>query len=849
MARVPEYTQQVFLDRAQPGNIEAAGQIGGFQQAKKALLNVERYQERGESMQRWGAEIQKQRDVQGQLNARQRFNDFQRQKIESMNTWQNERMTKPDGFAEEMDEWHLQSGSDIEDEISNAEDNQPFDMDYFRALMDHDRTSTLESNTNWENGMRVKNITVGTEQTLDGMNSNFALSNPGLKDLGKQIDQIRGYVNTTGAGVLDPVQNHRLATYGIDGASTAVIDNLLVNDPQSLKNVMMYGNGSKGQLINMVMNDFEGGDKVVIDNDGGTAKFGINSKHNNLTPDQVKALTAEDAAAIYAKNYWDPRLDKMTPEMRAVAFDALVQHGNDADTWKMIGQAKGDAYALIALRQQYYGQLAQDPKNLPYKAGWDNRMQKLANYVQTMDGGGREFLEYAKMMDPKTIIAAQNRIPEAMAAKEREQEAIRKQSLTAFNTAFKDTFATMTDQLEPISVDDVNSVKQLAVNTGDADAIAQADALGDLRVDVANLRGMGEADLAKVVRIRSAEVNKNPTVGNRLSLQIAEEVLAKQKQAVAAEGIGYWGRVGQIKMPEPINYGDPTQSVWEIKSREASANDVYQKTGKMMPVLMPDEIDQLKTAFDTMPANQLAGLLTTFDGLDQGAKATLAQAINDKDPTLATALAVDNLEARRRILLGAKMEPAYKKEDMSAQISQILGPMTVDPSFQKQAAGSIMAWYNAKAQEDRDFSEEIDQDRLDDAISQIYGPRVDLAFGGTNEIFSFKEDNGNFVPEDDLYDMFNGITDGQLMKLNGGKLPKGAMGETVTADDIRDNARVVSAGDGLYNVVFDGIGGLYGENGQLVEIDGRALLALYRKDAKKAAREANYQGSDVPRIK
>lgn len=832
MARVNEYTQEVFLDRSNPGNATSIGQIG-FNKAQQSLQDAQMYQERGAKAAKWGSEIQAQRDVQGQLRARERFNEFQRQKIGWQQEQQNQRMTSPDGFAKEFDDWHRINAGEIEDGIGAAEDNQPFDLQYFRQLMDNDRTATLDQNTNWENGMRVKNITTGIEQNVDAMNVNFALTKPGMKDLKKQIDQIRGYVNTTGAQVLDPMQNQKLAGYGIDKAAMGVIDSMKETDPKGLRNVLLYGKASQDQLIDFVF-DVEGQDKIAQEPDGAVAKYGINSKHNGLTNEQVKNLTPDEARQILKTKYWDPRLEKMSPAFRAVAFDALVNHGNDKDTWSMINAAKGDPYTLIGIRQQYYQNLVdKNPdKYAKYKAGWDARMQEMTGYAQAQDNGGQEFLQYASLVNPEIIMRTQAEIPDAIAAKERQDAAIRQQKVSEFNTAYKGAYDTMTNDLEPLGQEELNQVQQLAINSGDPEAQAKADALVNMRSYVNNIKGLGEDQLRKVVRQASAEVNKNPTPSNRLALDLAEGVLKNQVEAVKTEGIAYWGRIGQIKMPEPINYADPNQAVNELRSREDSTLNVFQKTGKLMPVLTPDEIDGLKEQINTMPANEVSGLLGYFDNLDQVSKSNLAQAVDEKSPILATAISVDNLEARRRILLGSKIEPKYKKEDMQANIDAILDPMVVDPQFKASASQSIMAWYNAKSQEERDFEPDISSDRIQEAITQIYGPMVDLSFIGTNNVFSFKDQSGSFVPDDDIYNMFHGLDDDQLTKMLG-ELPKGAMGETVTAEDIRDNGRIVSSGDGLYNVVFDGIGGLYDKKGNLVEIDGRKLLDLYKKKSKK----------------
>lgn len=826
MARVEEYTQQVFLDRSNPSNIDAAGGVF-MNKARDAQLKSQMYQERGASMQKWGSEIQAQRNVQGELRARERFNEFQRSKIEMQQTQQSERMTAPDGFAKQFDDWHRTNAGEIEDSISSQEDNQPFDQTMFRKLMDSDRTSSFEENSNWENGMRVKNITTGTEQNLDAMNVNFALKKPGLKDLQKHIEEQRQYVTTTGAKVLDPTQTERLFAYGSDKAAMAVFDNMKESDPKKLRNVMLYGQGTKDQLIDFVF-DVEGQDKIAIEPDGAIAKFGINSKHNGMTNEQVKNLTSDQARQILSTKYWDPRLDKMDPAMRAVSFDALVNHGNDKNTWKMIQDAKGDPYTLIQIRKNYYDQLSANPENAKYKAGWNNRMNELSGYVNAQEDGGRDFMQYASLINPDIITRTQSEIPAAIAARERQDEAIRKQKVSEFNIAYKDAYENMTKELEPLGQEEINTIQQMAINSGDEESIAKAEALVNMRSYVNNLKGMSDTQLNQVVRSASGAVTKSATPENRLALDLAQTVLKNQQAGVKDEGIAYWGRIGQIKMPQPINYGDPKSAMGELMSREASTLTVYQKTGKLMPILTPDEIDTLKGQMETMPSNELAGLLGYFDNLDQVSKSNLAKAIDEKSPILSTAMSVDNVDARRRILMGSKIEAKYKKEDMKAEIYTILDPMVVDPEFKAGAAQAVMAWYNAKSQEDRDFGEEISNERITDAITEIYGPMVDLSFVGTNNVFSFKDASGEFVNEDDLYNMFNGLKDDHLVKMFG-ELPKGVMGETVTASDIRENARIVSAGDGLYNVVFDGIGGLYDKKGNLVEIDGRKLLDLHRK--------------------
>lgn len=144
---------------------------------------------------------------------------------------------------------------------------------------------------------------------------------------------------------------------------------------------------TQDSAISFVMNTLEGGDKVHIDNDGGTVKYGINSKSNPGV--DVEGMTEEQAKAYYKKHYWDKMdIDKMPADMRLVAFDAAVNHGADSHTKQMIEQAGGDARKLIEIRGQYYEELAKkDPEKYgPYLDGWKNRLANLTKQVDLMRG-------------------------------------------------------------------------------------------------------------------------------------------------------------------------------------------------------------------------------------------------------------------------------------------------------------------------------------------------------------------------------------------------------------------------------------------------------------------------------
>lgn len=155
---------------------------------------------------------------------------------------------------------------------------------------------------------------------------------------------------------------------------------------------------SKDDVINFVMMDLEGGDKIVADG-GGVAKFGVNSKwHKDV---DVPNLTPESARKFYSKTFWEKNnLDSYSPDFALVAFDSLVNHGDDATTHEMIKQADGNARKLLEIRADYYAKLAKDDpeENAPKLDGWMGRLKKLEHKLDNSPGySGNEYDLYKKI--------------------------------------------------------------------------------------------------------------------------------------------------------------------------------------------------------------------------------------------------------------------------------------------------------------------------------------------------------------------------------------------------------------------------------------------------------------------
>jgi hypothetical protein len=139
----------------------------------------------------------------------------------------------------------------------------------------------------------------------------------------------------------------------------------------------------KNAIINYVIDNFEGGDKIAQEPKGGIAKFGINSIAN---PDvDVKNLTRDGAVKLKTERYWNAiKADELPESIRFIAYDTAVNHGVEKAK-ELIEKANGNPKVLIDLRYKEYLRLAKaDPKEYgPHLQGWKDRLAKLSGQITT----------------------------------------------------------------------------------------------------------------------------------------------------------------------------------------------------------------------------------------------------------------------------------------------------------------------------------------------------------------------------------------------------------------------------------------------------------------------------------
>ncbi len=112
---------------------------------------------------------------------------------------------------------------------------------------------------------------------------------------------------------------------------------------------------------------------------GGETKYGIAKRYHPSL--DIKNLTPEQAASIYATEYWDAAgCDSLSFPFNAAVFDTSVNCGvQRALDWMKQAQ---DVNIFLGLRKQfYYDQVNKVPTKIKYLKGWIARLADLQKLV------------------------------------------------------------------------------------------------------------------------------------------------------------------------------------------------------------------------------------------------------------------------------------------------------------------------------------------------------------------------------------------------------------------------------------------------------------------------------------
>lgn len=160
----------------------------------------------------------------------------------------------------------------------------------------------------------------------------------------------------------------------------------------------------------------EGG---YVESDGASgqpALFGINRGAHKAAYERVLKITREQgdeagkkaARDFYKEEFWDKyNIGQLPKNVQAIVYDGAINHGSTFRN-KLIDAAQNGAEPaeLIAMREEEYKRLAQNPEYAPSLTGWMNRMDNVEAAV--LGSTGSEFDDMPVDQKIKAYQQAQN---------------------------------------------------------------------------------------------------------------------------------------------------------------------------------------------------------------------------------------------------------------------------------------------------------------------------------------------------------------------------------------------------------------------------------------------------------
>jgi hypothetical protein len=247
-----------------------------------------------------------------------------------------------------------------------------------------------------------------------------------------------------------------------------------------------------------------------------------------------------------------------------------------------------------------------------------------------------------------------------------------------------------------------------------------------------------------------------------------------------------------------------------------------------MTVYESGNIDQTIQAISPLSSalnsSEIAGIAAAFKKSSPIMAAVIA---NASDPMVA-----------KKILQGAKIEKSVVSGDaVSKEVQSILGNAVLDPAALNSFQDAIFAHYKQSLLEAGKVDSTGDSDILEASIESVVGKLDDISIGGEKSRIIIPKD----MTVNDIEDVLSSVNDDNISNTIGdapysGNTPLGM-------DELRNNARVVSTGDGKYGFIIDGLGYVLNKDGGVFEIDARKTKTLLAKTGKIKPRNRKF---DLP---
>ncbi len=356
----------------------------------------------------------------------------------------------------------------------------------------------------------------------------------------------------------------------------------------------------------------EGG-YVVNDAGRGETNFGINkTAHPN---EDIKGMTAEKAAQIYKRDYWDAYgVGNLDPSVQAVVFDGVVNHRSGFKE-QLVSAAKNGASAqqLGEMRMAEYRRLAEaDPSKAKYMTSWTKRVNDTI----------REVAETSSQVDTPPELKQKPAWWDDLSAERQIQVTRNAQTLEHQNRSIADkaNAKLINDAGNYFSA--YGKMPDTAPKLNSVTEPEQRQQLQTLYEASNKLAGIMDKPAAEQNAYLERNKPQDSGIPGDFTYQMGvykdmvdfvnkNQKLRQEDQVTAAYKMGFGGKQAEIK---PIaEYGDGEKLGVEIAQRVAHT-DAIQKTWNMKEnkILMSGEAENIRTTFRGMNVQEqsqyLAGL-------------------------------------------------------------------------------------------------------------------------------------------------------------------------------------------------------------------------------------------------
>lgn len=344
----------------------------------------------------------------------------------------------------------------------------------------------------------------------------------------------------------------------------------------------------------------EGG-YVVNDAGRGETNFGINkTAHPN---EDIKGMTAEKAAQIYKRDYWDAYgVGNLDPSVQAVVFDGVVNHRSGFKE-QLVSAAKNGASAqqLGEMRMAEYRRLAEaDPSKAKYMTSWTKRVNDTI----------REVAETSSQVDTPPELKQKpawwdDLSAEKQVAVTRDAQTLEHQNR---NIADRANAKLINDEQNHFAATGKLSAQAPKMNNvTDPEQRQELQTLYDASSKLAGIMDKPAAEQNEFLERNKPEASGIPgdyTYKLKVYGQMARFINENQKlrqedQVTAAYRMGFGGKQAEIK---PLaEYGDGEKLGVEISNRVAHT-DAIQKTWGMKDnkIFMENEAQNVRNTFRSL---------------------------------------------------------------------------------------------------------------------------------------------------------------------------------------------------------------------------------------------------------